>query len=141
VLGDGRQRKSYLYVGDCLDAMLLAAERHRSEPGAHVYNLATDETVVVDESIAIVAAHLSLSPRIEYTGGRRGWIGDSPLIDLDTARIRALGWRPRLTIAQAMGRTLEWLDSHEYASRDGGARSQRPPAGRHTLRASGSPAR
>jgi UDP-glucose 4-epimerase len=117
VLGDGRQRKSYLYVGDCLDALLAAAERHRDEPGAHVYNLGADETVTVDDSIALVAAHLSLSPQIEYTGGPRGWVGDSPLIHLDTARIRALGWRPQLSIAQAVARTLQWLDASEYAWR------------------------
>ena len=44
VLGDGRQEKSYLYVHDCLDAMLCAVERHREEPGAHIYNLGLEET-------------------------------------------------------------------------------------------------
>ena len=55
-----------------------------------------------------------MSPRIEYTGGVRGWIGDSPLIHLDCSRLRALGWRPRLTIAEAVGRTLEWLDANAW---------------------------
>jgi len=113
VLGDGRQEKSYLYVHDCLSAMLTAVERHRAEPGVHIYNLGTDETVMVTDSVRIITEHLSLSPRIEYTGGRRGWTGDSPLISLDTTRIRGLGWRPRLTIPQAIARTLEWLDVNE----------------------------
>jgi UDP-glucose 4-epimerase len=115
VLGDGRQEKSYLYVQDCLDAILTAAERHESEPGAHVYNLGTDETIVVDDSIAIITEQMGLSPRIEHTGGRRGWTGDSPLIHLDTARIRGLGWEPRLDIPQAVRRTLQWLAASEYA--------------------------
>jgi UDP-glucose 4-epimerase len=115
VLGDGRQEKSYLYVGDCVGAMLTAVERHQGDAGAHVYNLGTDETLVVDESVALIAEHLSLTPEIEHTGGRRGWVGDSPLIRLDTERIRGLGWRPRLTIEQALGRTLEWFDTNEYA--------------------------
>jgi UDP-glucose 4-epimerase len=118
VLGDGRQEKSYLYVQDCIDAMLLAAERHASEAGAHVYNLGTDETVVVDESVAIITEHLGLSPQIEHTGGRRGWTGDSPLIHLDTTRIRQLGWQPSLTIGEALVRTLQWLTHNEYAWRD-----------------------
>jgi len=118
VLGDGRQEKSYLYVQDCVDAILTAAEHHRDEPGAHVYNLGTDETIVVDESVAIITEHLGLSPEIEHTGGRRGWIGDSPLIHLDTKRIRGLGWEPRLTIPQALARTLEWFAANEYAWRD-----------------------
>lgn len=118
VLGDGRQEKSYLYVQDCLSAILTAAERHHDEPGAHIYNLGTEETLLVDDSVRIIAEHLSLAPEIEHTGGRRGWTGDSPLIHLDVGRIRGLGWRPKLTIRQAVVRTLEWLDANEYAWRD-----------------------
>ena len=118
VLGDGRQEKSYLYIEDCISAILSAAEHHHDEPGAHVYNLGTDDTVVVDDSVKIITEHLSLSPEIEHTGGRRGWTGDSPLIHLDTARIRRLGWRPTLTIEEAIVRTLDWLDTNDYAWRD-----------------------
>lgn len=117
VLGDGRQEKSYLSVQDCVNALLIAAEHHEDEPAAHVYNLGTEETLVVDDSVAIIAEHLSVSPRVEHTGGRRGWVGDSPLISLDTSRIRGLGWRPQLTIEQALVRTLEWLEANDYAWR------------------------
>jgi UDP-glucose 4-epimerase len=118
VLGDGRQEKSYLYIEDCISAILTAAAHHHDEPGAHIYNLGTDETVVVDDSVQIITEHLSLSPEIEHTGGERGWTGDSPLIHLDTTRIRGLGWRPTLTIPQSVVRTLEWLQANEYAWRD-----------------------
>jgi UDP-glucose 4-epimerase len=115
VLGDGRQEKSYLYVGDCVEAILTAAEGHEAEPGIHIYNLGTQETVIVEESVALITEHLALEPAIEHTGGKRGWVGDSPLIHLDTGRIRALGWRPTLTIREAVMRTLEWFDANEYA--------------------------
>jgi UDP-glucose 4-epimerase len=115
VLGDGRQEKSYLYVHDCIDAILTAVEHHADGPGFHVYNLGTDETVLVDQSVGIITGHLGLRPEIEHTGGTRGWTGDSPLIRLDTTRIRALGWRPKLTIEQAVIRTLNWLDANDYA--------------------------
>jgi UDP-glucose 4-epimerase len=118
VLGDGRQEKSYLYIQDCLSAILTAAERHDGEPGAHVYNLGTQETVVVDQSVGLITEHLGCTPEIEHAGGRRGWTGDSPLILLDTARIRGLGWTPQLTIAQAIVRTVEWLGANEYAWRE-----------------------
>jgi UDP-glucose 4-epimerase len=118
VLGDGRQEKSYLYIQDCVAAILTAAERHHDEPGAHIYNLGTEETVVVDDSVSIITRQLNLSPAIEHTGGERGWTGDSPLIHLDTSRIRGLGWQPTLTIPQAVERTLEWLQMNEYAWRD-----------------------
>ena len=61
-----------------------------------------------------MCAHLGVAPRIDYTGGERGWIGDSPLIHLDCSRLRARGWRPRLTIADAVGRTLEWFDANDW---------------------------
>ena len=118
VLGDGQQEKSYLYVQDCVDAMLAVMDRHTNDPGTHVYNLGTDETVVVDDSVRIITEYLGLKPEVEYTGGERGWVGDSPLISLDTHRIRSLGWTPRLTIEEAIIRTLEWFDANEYIWRN-----------------------
>jgi UDP-glucose 4-epimerase len=114
VLGDGRQEKSYLYVHDCIDAILTATERHDGEVGAHVYNLGTSETILVDESVGIITRHLGVEPAIEHAGGSRGWVGDSPMIHLDTERIRGLGWQPKLTIEEAVIRTLRWLDVNTY---------------------------
>jgi UDP-glucose 4-epimerase len=111
VLGDGRQEKSYLYVQDCVGAMLTAVAHHGDEAGAHIYNLGTDATVVVDESIGIITRHMGVEPEIEKAGGKRGWAGDSPLIHLDTTKIRSLGWAPTLTIPEAIGRTLEWFEA------------------------------
>jgi UDP-glucose 4-epimerase len=117
VLGDGRQEKSYLYVQDCVSAILTAVARHDTAAGSlAVYNLGTDETVVVDDSIAVITKHLGVAPEIEHTGGRRGWAGDSPLIHLDCSRIRALGWKPTLTIEEAIVRTLEWLEENAYVA-------------------------
>jgi UDP-glucose 4-epimerase len=117
VLGDGRQEKSYLYVHDCVDAMITAIEHHDIEPGAHVYNLGTDETILVDGSVEVITEQLGVTPEIQHTGGERGWIGDSPLILLDITRIRSLGWEPRLTIREALIRTVKWLQDSEYAWR------------------------
>lgn len=115
VLGDGKQEKSYLYVQDCVSAILTAATAHEGTPGSATYNLGTDETIVVDDSVARIVAHLGLQPEVAHTGGARGWAGDSPLIRLDCARIRALGWAPTLTIEQAIGRTLDWFAAHPEA--------------------------
>jgi UDP-glucose 4-epimerase len=112
VLGDGKQEKSYLYVQDCVSAILAGLHTAAGEPGLSVYNLGTDETVIVDQSIAIITRELGLSPAIEYAGGKRGWAGDSPLIHLDCSRIKALGWAPTLTIEQAIVRTLRWLEAN-----------------------------
>jgi UDP-glucose 4-epimerase len=116
VLGDGRQEKSYLYVQDCVDAILIAVERHENDVGEmYVYNFGTDETVILDDSIGIITRHLEVDPEIKHTGGVRGWPGDSPLIHLDCSRIRALGWKPTLTIEQSIKRTLDWLVANPYA--------------------------
>ena len=116
VLGDGSQEKSYLYVQDCVSALLTAVAAHDSDSGsAQVYNVGTDETLLVDDSVAIITRHLGVSPTIEHTGGRRGWAGDSPLIHLDCSRLRALGWKPTLTIEQSIVKTLDWLDASSDA--------------------------
>ncbi len=112
VLGNGQQRKSYLYVQDCVDAMLLAVER-ATEP-VSVFNLGTDEYCSVNDSLGWICAELGVDPARRYTGGERGWIGDSPFIFLDCARIRALGWRPSLSIREAVVRTLGYLQASPW---------------------------
>jgi UDP-glucose 4-epimerase len=112
VLGDGKQEKSYLYVQDCISAIVAISSNHDDANGSFVYNLGTDETRTVNDSVALITEHMSCSPEVTYTGGMRGWVGDSPLIRLDTARVRALGWKPTLTIPEAIERTLVWLDSN-----------------------------
>lgn len=112
VLGDGRQRKSYLYVHDCIDAILTAIER---APGnVNIFNLGTDEYCEVNDSIGWITSHLGVEPVRHYTGGERGWIGDSPFIFLDTSRIRALGWTPKLTIREGIIRTLDFLRANPW---------------------------
>lgn len=117
VLGDGTQRKSYLYVGDCLNAMLHVMNLGQAAKAKHrvaVYNLGTDEFVELNDSIRYLCDALNLKPRIVYTGGDRGWIGDNPFIFLDTKKIRATGWAPTLTIEQAIVRTLKWLQQNQW---------------------------
>jgi UDP-glucose 4-epimerase len=111
VLGDGTQRKSYLYVQDCVDAILLALERATAP--VSIFNLGTDEYCRVSQSIGWICERLGLDPKLQYTGGDRGWIGDNPFIFLDCTRIRALGWRPRLTIQQSVVNTVEYLQSNQ----------------------------
>jgi UDP-glucose 4-epimerase len=110
VLGNGQQRKSYLYVQDCIDGILAAIERANDK--VNIFNLGTDEYCEVNDSIGWICEHLGLRPKFTYSGGERGWVGDSPFILLDCSRIRALGWRPRLTIKQAVLATIEYVSAN-----------------------------
>lgn len=112
VLGNGQQRKSYLYIQDCIDAMLLATSK--AEKPVNVFNLGTDQFCQVNDSLGWISQKLGVDPRREYTGGERGWIGDSPFIFLDTSRIRSLGWQPKLTIRQGVERTVDFLRENEW---------------------------
>lgn len=113
VLGDGTQRKSYLYVQDCVDAMLHVLSL-KSETKVNIYNLGTNEYVQVNESVRFIIDHLNLNPEIRYAGGNKGWIGDNPFIFLDTAKIRNTGWNAKLTIKQGVISTLTWLQKNQW---------------------------
>jgi UDP-glucose 4-epimerase len=112
VLGDGRQRKSYLYVHDCIDAIFTVLNRAKEQ--VNIYNIGAEEYCEVNDSLGWICEAMGVSPQRHYTGGQRGWIGDSPFIFLDTAKIRSLGWRPKLTIRQGVLKTLEYLRANEW---------------------------
>ncbi len=112
ILGNGQQRKSYLYIHDCLDAMFQAVQ---ALPDAvNVLNLGTDEYVEVNNSVDVITEHLGVTPRRTYTGGERGWIGDNPFIFLDCQRMRNLGWQPQQTIRAGIVKTLQWLQQNRW---------------------------
>ncbi len=113
VLGDGTQRKSYLYVQDCVDAMLHVLSL-KPETKVNIYNLGTNEYVQVNDSVRFILEHLNLKPEIRYSGGNKGWIGDNPFIFLDTAKIRNTGWNAKLTIKQGVISTLTWLQKNQW---------------------------
>ena len=112
ILGNGRQRKSYLYVQDCIDAIFAVIEKAAAP--VNVFNLGAEDYCAVDDSLSWICEHLGVSPRRLYTGGERGWLGDSPFIFLDTQKVRALGWRPRLSIREGVIATLEYLKANRW---------------------------
>jgi UDP-glucose 4-epimerase len=112
ILGNGQQKKSYLYVQDCVDAIFCALEHARER--VNIFNLGTEEYCEVRDSAAWICESLQLQPQFSYEGGERGWIGDSPFIFLDTAKIRGLGWRPKLSIRQGVERTVAFLKNNPW---------------------------
>jgi UDP-glucose 4-epimerase len=112
VLGNGKQRKSYLYVQDCVDAILLAMDRAKDK--VNIFNLGVDGYCEVNDSIGWICAELGVTPSIKYTGGERGWIGDNPFIFLETKRIQALGWSPKVGIQEGVIKTVQYLRENEW---------------------------
>ncbi len=112
VLGNGKQKKSYLYVQDCIDAILYAIKNTNEK--VTIFNLGADEYCEVNESIYWICNHLKLSPTLHYSGGNQGWVGDNPFIFLDCTKIRSLGWKPQLSIQNGIIRTLEFLKKNQW---------------------------
>jgi UDP-glucose 4-epimerase len=107
ILGNGTQSKSYIHVGDVLDAVFVAKER--SDQKFAVYNVATGDYVTVREiaSLAVECAGIPEGQvQFEFTGGDRGWKGDVPVMRLDTERIRKLGWVCRMQTREALRRAM-----------------------------------
>jgi UDP-glucose 4-epimerase len=99
---------------------MLTALAQPGDQRLRIFNLGTDHYCQVKDSAGWISARLGCSPRLTYAGGERGWIGDNPFIFLDTQRICSLGWRPRLTIQEAVERTVDWLVANRwiFAQRD-----------------------
>jgi len=112
VLGNGEQRKSYLHVQDCVDAIVVALDRATDR--LNIFNLGTDEYCRVRDSIGWITEELRIAPELTFGGGERGWVGDSPFIFLDCRRIRALGWTPKRSIHDSVVDTLRYLRESEW---------------------------
>ncbi len=112
ILGNGKQRKSYLYVKDCIDAILTVIRTAGDK--VNIYNLGTDEYCEVNDSASWISQKMGLNPVFEYAGGERGWIGDNPFIYLDTSKIRSLGWEPKYGIRDSVLKTVEFLENNEW---------------------------
>ena len=108
ILGNGKQKKSYLYIQDCIDAIFIAIKN--SKENITIVNMGTEEYISVNKIADIVCKELGLkNVKYAYSGGERGWIGDSPFILLDVKKMKALGWKPTLTIEQSVHKTINWL--------------------------------
>jgi UDP-glucose 4-epimerase len=114
ILGDGRQSKSYIHVSDVVEAALLANEK--AETAYNVYNVATGDYVSVREIADLAVECVGLPPgstSYSFTGGKRGWEGDIPVVRMDTERIRALGWSSSMTSREALRASMRAIVDHQ----------------------------
>lgn len=108
ILGDGNQRKSYLHVEDGIRGIFLALDRLTSRK--NVLNLGHVEYMNVKDLASIVCEEMGLKDvAYRFTGGTRGWVGDSPFVHLDVSRMQACGFRPCISIEEGIRRTTRYL--------------------------------
>jgi UDP-glucose 4-epimerase len=112
VLGNGKQRKSYLYIQDCIDAILFTLEK--SKKSVNILNLGVDGYCEVNDSIGWICEELGVTPKLEYSGGVRGWTGDNPFIFLETRKIQSLGYKPKYSIRDGVLKTVQYLKENEW---------------------------
>ena len=112
VLGDGNQKKSYLNIKDCIEAIYKGMKFFNKK--INIINLGTHEYINVKKSIHNICRVLELKPKIIFKGGKRGWIGDNPFIFLDTKKLRNSGWRPKYTIKESIKITTKYLLNNQW---------------------------
>jgi UDP-glucose 4-epimerase len=112
ILGNGKQRKSYLYIKDCIRAIFTIIEKARG--AINIYNLGTDNYCEVNQSAQWICEVLGVNPNFSYSGGERGWIGDNPFIFLDCSKLKNLGWKAEHTIEQAIKKTTRYLIDNKW---------------------------
>lgn len=117
VLGNGCQKKSYLHVSDCVSAIHIALNSASSS--VNIFNLGIDGFCEVRDSIAWIIDELGLKPRITFGTQSKGWVGDNPLIYLDTKKIQGLGWKPRYSIEESVRDTVSYMNRNKWLFRFG----------------------
>ena len=111
ILGDGSQTKSYLYIDDCIDAIMLITEKFNGD--VEVFNVGSEDQVNVRRIAEIVVEVLNLKDvKFKFTGGvdgGRGWKGDVKVMLLDVSKLKSLGWKPKHNSEAAVRKAAEHL--------------------------------
>jgi UDP-glucose 4-epimerase len=113
IFGNGKQRKSFLHVKDCVSGFMHAYRHAKGK--VNVFNIGNVDTIGVSRVADIVAEEMGLEGvKYRYTGGERGWIGDAPVVHLSIDRLRALGWKPEVSVEEGIRRTVRWLLANRW---------------------------
>jgi len=108
ILGDGKQKKPYLYATECIEGILYGFTHAQDQVNA--FNLGVDSATEVTRIGELVVEAMGLQDvSFKYTGGTRGWKGDVPQFQFDVTKINKLGWKPSLTSDEAVQKAVKDL--------------------------------
>ena len=111
ILGDGNQSKSFLDVQDGVKGIINLTKH---EKNTEIFNLGHTEVMNINQLAKIICNYLKLKNTIFiYTGSKRGWIGDSPLVHLDISKANSFGWIPQVSIQDGIIKTLNFLTANK----------------------------
>ena len=103
--GDGRQTRDFVYVGDIVNAMLLAADGESID--GRVFNIAGGNSVSINKLVETLQRFFPEIPDPVFGPPRQGDLLFSEA-DISLAE-RALGYRPRIDLQAGLGITVEWF--------------------------------
>ena len=108
ILGDGKQKKNYLYVKDCVDGMLFGFDHAKDQ--INLFNLGSEGATQVTRIAEMVVEEMGLKDvKFRYTGGKRGWKGDVPKFRFDVSKINKLGWKAKNNSDEAVRKAIRDL--------------------------------
>jgi UDP-glucose 4-epimerase len=106
ILGDGEQEKPFFLVEDCIEGMFHAfnyTKFENPELPCDVFNLGPETYTKIKKVAEIVIEEMGLkNVKLKFTGGKRGWKGDAPVIHFSIEKMKKIGWKPRYTSDEAV---------------------------------------
>jgi len=119
ILGDGTQNKSYLYITDCINAILLTLQKSKEQ--VNIYNIGSEDQTTVTEIAKIITQEMGIkNVKFKFTGGvdgGRGWKGDVKNMLLDISKLKTHEWKPKYNSQQAITKTVKHLTNQPLASK------------------------
>ena len=101
ILGDGTQRRSFVLVDDCIEAMLFALDK--AAKNYNLVHIGNADQISVNETAAAIFEVMNLkNVQRRYTGGRVGWKGDVTSNFIATETLTAWGWKPPRSSREAV---------------------------------------
>jgi GDP-D-mannose 3', 5'-epimerase len=103
IWGDGEQTRSFCYIDDCLDGIYRLMRSDHPEP----LNLGQDRMVSINRLADIIGHIAGVYIVKKYVPGPQGVRSRNS----DNTRLRqVLGWQPRISLEDGLGRTYQWIE-------------------------------